>query len=195
MLVFLISYILAVIITNYVIYKRKYNSKPFPKLKLTKFGIEFFSYKRHKVKVDSNVVIICQSVYINNGKQIVIIKNVKNVVKKNNYLFFTSNGKIIIELDCGDLYKYFNLKIVSDYIDFESMKQLALMDVLKNEFDINKSIYVRKYLNFIKNTLNIQINADNISVNANKLKISYQLIYKLNGKIKKINVSNTIGKI
>lgn len=194
MFAFFVGYILSIIITSIVIQKFKYRYKPFPKLKLTKFGISFFSTQRHRVKVSEKVVQIGEAVYVNYQNQIVVFQNVKNVILRNEYLFFTANGKVEILFNTKQFYKYFNILITSDGIDFSNLKQTAILDLMNNKFQTDQSINFNKFLNLIKNTLKIQINDDKITVLPNNLKISYQLTYKTHGKIKRINVKNTIGK-
>lgn len=194
MLAFFISYILSIFATSVIVEKLKYSYKPFPKLNLTKFGIKFFSNQRHRIKISDKIVKIGENVYLKCCNQIVAFQNIKNAVIKNEYLFFTANGEVKIIFNTGEYYKYFNLSVNTNGLDFSSLKQTAILDLINNNFEMQQARKFNKFLNFIKNTLNIKIDNDKVRVFANKLKISYELTYKANGKIKKINVKNTIGK-
>lgn len=193
MIYFLLAFFIAEIIICFCIEKLKYKVVEFPKFKVTKNGIKFFSLKQHKINI-SNVKVFefCDNIYIKTDKRVIIFKNIKNVKIKNNFMYFIGCGRVEINFDFHKFYKYFNIDIVIDNLNFSLFKQTVILDFLNNQFDEEKSKKFQKFLKFIKNTLKIQINNENLTVFSNNLKISYQLVYKLNNKIKRINIQNTI---
>lgn len=195
MFYFITAYIVSALITILFIEKFKYKHFPFPKLKITKLGVEFFSTENHRINIGYNKIFVTdEKVYLKTKNQIIVFANIKNVVCKNEHMYFTACGLVKIGFHCGNLYKYFNLMIKSKSFNFEDLKQTAIVDLMNNQFDICKSKKFNKFLNFIKNTLKIQINNEKVLIFSNNLKLSYQLTYKMNNKIKKINVVNSIGK-
>jgi len=195
MLVFLLSYIISALITLYVLQKFKYKTFPLPKLKLSKSGINFYSTKKHKIKVDNvKIISINNGVCVKTEKEIIVFKNVKNVILRNEHVYFYACGKVEIVFNSLNYYRYFNFKIISKDFDFEEFKQHALLDLINCNFDFEKAENFKKFINFIKNTLKIDINEEKIKLSTNLIPFSYQMIYRLNNKIKRINVSNTIGK-
>ena len=175
--------------------KFKYCIKPFPKLKINKFGIKFFSLAKHRLKIAENkIMFIGENVYLKTPKNMIVFKNIKNLKCKNDYMYFTACGNVEIAFDCGEVYKYFNLLIKSRGLDFDNLKQVALLDLINNNFNFQEAKKFNNFLNFLKNTLKININNKKITISSNKLQLSYQLMYKVGNKIKKINVENTIGK-
>ena len=195
MFYFIIAYIVSVLITILFIEKFKYKHSPFPKLKLTKFGVEFFSTENHKINIGYNKIFVAdKKVYLKTKNQIIVFDNIKNITCKNEHMYFTACGIVKIDFICEDVYKYFNLMIKSKSFNFNYLKQTAIVDLMNNEFDISKAKKFNQFVNFIKNTLKIQINNKRVMIFSNNLKLSYQLTYKMNNKIKKINVINSIGK-
>ena len=195
MFIFLVSYLLSAIITVYVLQKFKYRTYPLTKLRLTKSGIGFYSTKRHKIKIyNFKIITIKDGVCIKTEHELIALKNIKNVLLRKEYLYFCGCGKVEFVFNCVNFYRYFNIRISSNDFDFEELKECAMIDLINNCFDVNKADNFKKFINFIKNTLKINLNNESVSVSANKTPFSYQITYKLNNKIKKINVLNSIGK-
>lgn len=193
---FLLAFVLTEIFVAISIEIIKYKSYEFPTFKITKNGIKFFSLKQHKINISNlKVFNFGENFYLRTNSQIIIFSNVKNVKVKNKNMYFVCCGNVNIEFNFTMFYKYFNIKVNIEDFNFNLLKQNAILDFLNNQFDVEKSKKFQAFLKFIKNTLKIHINKKNLSIFSNNLKISYQLIYKLNNKIKKINVQNTIGKI
>jgi len=195
MLVFMLSYIVSALITFIILQKFKYKTFPLPKLKLSKSGISFYSTKKHKIKVENlKIISISNGVCVKTEKEIIVFKNVKNVILRNEYMYFCCCGKVDIVFNALNYYRYFNFKIVSKDFNFEEFKQLALLDLINCNFNFEKAENFKKFINFIKNTLKIDINEEKIKFSTKLIPFSYQIVYRLNNKIKRINVSNTIGK-
>ncbi len=195
MIVFFTAYIMSVIIVCVMMEKLKYRYKPFPKLKLTKFGIEFFSYNKHRINIaHTKVMFVGENIYLKTPTQLIVCRNIKNVICKNDHMFFQAYGKVEMCFNCEEFYKYFNLFVTSKGLDFQNLKQDAILDFINNEFNFQHAKKFNNFIKFIKNTLKININNNKITIFSNKLQFSYQLMYKINNKIKKINVKNTIGK-
>jgi len=158
-------------------------------------GISFFSTQKHKLKIGNlHLILMGNNVLLKTDRQLIVLKNVKDIILRNEHMYFCACGNVEISCDCSAIFKYFNLHIKLENINFEEFKQTALLDFVNNNFDVNKSKKVKKFINFVKNTLKININDKKIKILANNLHFSYQLVYRLNNKIKKINVSNSIGK-
>ena len=195
MFIFLLSYIVTLFVTTYIVQKLKYKTKPIPKLKVSKFGIEFFSNQKHKIRVvNAKIITTNESVFIKTNNSIIVIKNIKSVLIRNEHIYFCAGGVVEMLFDCSTFYKYFNICIKSNDVNFEELKQTALLDFVNNNFDVSSAKKFNKFLNFIKNTLKIEINKEKIKVFANNLNLSYLLVYKINNRIKQINIVNSIGK-
>ena len=185
-------YTIVFIIVLYLCRIKRTRYKIFPKLKLNKQGIIFYSKSNHRIKIDNlKFIVVKDMVYIDINANMFILKNVKNVHYYKNYLYFTCLGDCKFYFDTKLIYKYFNIKIESDYLDIENLKQLALLDMINNKFRLNSSRILNKYINVIKNILNINISDKEIVIKENKYRIPFVLIYKVNNKIKKIKVEET----
>lgn len=156
---------------------------------MKKFGMVFFSSKVHKIKIQNiKLMQIDKVLYLKTTTKLVIINNVEEVKIYNGYLYFKGCGKVTIEFDCKEFYKYFALKISSKQFCLSDLKQQAFVDLMNNGFDKNFSKLMKKYINIIKNVLKIEIFKEKIVVGYNKFKLSFVLTYKLNNVIKRINV-------
>lgn len=174
----------------------KYRYTPFPHMKVTKSGIEFLSYQKHKIFIRNlKIKTVGDIVYLISDKQIILCYNIKILHQTNNNLFFKAKGKVKFVFNCKEIYKYFNINIKMANLDFLKMKYDALIDIVNNCFEVKEKSNAEKFFKFIKNILKIQIKTNKICISSNKLLIPYQITYKVNNTIKKINVSNSIGKI
>lgn len=193
MIVAIFSYILTTILVFSLIKKGKYKTKPFPKLKITKNGVFFTSNNKHKIKVkDVRLLIIENTAYLKTNNEIATIHNIDDVFIKDNYLYFKAKGEVKILYNTNEIYRYFNIVIQSNRFNLNKLKQLALLDVLNNVFEVKKSKILKKYLYIIKNILNIDINNKRIEIKPNKFNLSFTLIYKINNKITKVKVQETL---
>lgn len=172
-----------------VSFKRKIRDrvKIFPKICATKNGLVFNSNDRHKINISNarynvffNKIIIKQS-----GKS-VIIDNVCEVEKKKDFLYFTGNGRVEIFINYKDLYKYFNINIGFENINFVELKRLALLDIINNPFNFECQKYFKLYMRIINKVLKINIDNKYIVVEKNQYKLPFEICYRLNGKIYKI---------
>lgn len=192
MILAILSYLFASIIVVYVCKKMRMRYTVFPTLKLTRNGISFFSHSRHRLRIDnSKFIVLKDRVYIKTSSNIIILKNVMQVNLYNNYLYFTSQGECKIFFDCTSIFRQFNISVKSEYLDFDQLKQMALLDIINNQFELKNCKIFIKYLKIIRYTLNIEIGEKEIKVKPNKYKIPFTLIYKSNDKIKKINIEQS----
>lgn len=166
--------------------------KPIPDFLIKKNGIIFFSNAVHRINVnDAEFIQVCKLVYLKSSTKMLILKNVDEIYKKNDWLYFKACGKTEIIFNCEKIYKYFNIRIESNKFDLSQLLINAKQEILNNLFNSCKFESVRKYINLIKNVLNITFNKNGISVKENKFKLPYTLTYKQGGRVKTINVKET----
>ena len=187
-----IAYILAYFLINFIIAKSRWIFHSFPKLKFTKQGIEFVSFKKHRIKLNQcKYVQLNNLVYIKTTNQLIVIKNVDNLFERQDYLYFKALGKVKIVFDFKQEYKYFNLKLSSNKIDINDMWKKAGFDVVENITNLNNAEHYKKYINLLTRILNIEICDDGLKIRKNKFNIPFSVVYKLNGKIKRVNINET----
>lgn len=192
MIYVVIVYFLTLIIVNIVLTKCRFSYSPITNLKLTSRGLEFFSQKRHRLKIESYTYVqLNNSIYIKTEKQMIIIKNVDKVFKKENFIYFQALGKVKILVDIKNIYKYFCLKITSEKVDIVDLKKKAMGDLLENFLVVENAKIVKQYLSLLTKILNIKIKEDKIEIHSNNYNIPFSLTYKLNGRIKRVNVKET----
>lgn len=192
MILIILSYLLVSLLILYLCRKKRTRYTLFPKLKLDRSGINFFSYSRHRIRINNQkFVYVKDRVYIKTNTSFVILKNVGEIVYHKNYLYFTAFGDCKIFFDCKSIFRHFNIYIKTEYLDFDQLKQRALLDILNNQFELKNCKTLIKYLKIIKYALNIEIGEKEIKVRPNKYKIPFTLIYKSNDKIKKINIEQS----
>lgn len=196
MIVYVVLYFLVFSLVLKVKKNKGIKFKKFPTLKLTKNGIEFSSFDIHRIFIkDFKVMQVENVVYLKTQSQLLTISNIDNVFYFENYLHFTSKGRVKILFDCTSIYRYFSIKIESKKFNLNSLKQMAILDLMNNAFDLNKSKIMKKYINIIENVLNIKISKEKVVVKQNKLKIPFILTYKINNKIKKVKINEITWKI
>ena len=189
----LIIYLLTFWVVTKIKEKRLVKFKPFPKLILKRKGIFFYSKTRHRLKIgDDKFVQIRNDVYLKTNDKVVIVSNIDKVMFINGYLYFTALGRISINLDLSKISNYFNVEILSKKFNLNEQKQLAILDILNNNFDLKFCKNLKKYINNIENILNINIFSKKIIVKQNKFNLPFVLKYKLNNKIKKVYVNQTL---
>ena len=187
----IVAYFVVVIM---VIWALDFNCKSFqelPTMIVVKDGVEFYSKKRHRVKIDNckyeqmgnNIFIFC-----NNGGMIEI-KNIDNIFKRENYLYFKAKGKVAIYSKISNEYEYFYLNIHSEKFDIQQVKQNALKELVNNFFDLNLSKNAKKYLNILKNVLKITIFENKLTIKQNIFKFPFKIEYIINGKIKRVKLN------
>lgn len=191
-LIIIISYLVASILIIYMCTKKRKRYSDFPSIKVVKNGLIFQSKSRHRIKInDAKYVLINDMIYLKTPNKMVIIKNICNVYKIKDYLYFLSLGECRIIFDCKDIYKYYNIKIKSEYIDIENLKRQSILELMNNLFDIRACKTLAKYLKVLKNMLNITIEDKKIKVKANKYRIPFTLIYRIDDRIKKIKIEQS----
>lgn len=156
---------------------------------MLKNGIVFKSVLRHKIFVgQAKIVEVNGIIYLRNGKKIIAIKNVKNVLFKNNCVYFTGCGYVHICFNCKNIFRQFNLMILSSQFDLSIYKQKALQEILTDPFALISRQNTKQYLKILKNILKIDINNGILRVSKNLYDFKYQIIYKVHNVTKKINV-------
>lgn len=169
--------------------------KKFPLIRIVNGGFVFNSLETHRFRFcDKNIFKIRNILYIKTKNELILIKNIKNVQIFENYIYFTAMGKVEILCDVRSFYKYLVLDIKSEQFDMDNLRQTAILNYINNNFDYNFSNLLKKYIKIIKNILNIHIFKEKIVVKQNKYKIPFVLTYKINSKIKKVCVNETLEK-
>ena len=184
------AYVLGIILLIILLNLKNCLVKPINNAKINKYGIIFYSFARHKIKVGAvKIMEMDKSVYLKRDGKTIILKNVFEPTLRGEYLYFKANGNVKIIFNAKNFYKYFNIEIKSSAFDLTELKQKAIMDILNNLFNLNNCVELKHYLKIITNILNVHITDNKITVKKNKFNLTFQLIYKLNNTIKKININ------
>lgn len=177
-----IVFLIATILKN----KRFYAIKD---VKLTKYGLVFYSNNRHRIKIyGAKMLIIENNVYLKKNSRTVVLKNVDKVSVNKDYLYFNSLGKTKIIMNCKKFYKYFVVRVESEDFDIEELKENAIQDILNNIFDFNNCIELKRYLKIMREILKIDLENDHVKLTKNNYELSYTLTYILNGTKKKVHI-------
>ncbi len=190
------TYFIALVLIFLVIYKLKNKTHPLPNLVLTKCGLIFNSYKRHKIFVgDVKLMQIENCVYLKKGVNTIAIKNVNSICLNNGYLYFNALGKVKILFNCKSYYRLFNINIKSAQFDLYSLKQQALIQLVNNLFDVNNCTLVKRYINAVKSILNISADSNKLEVKQNKYLLPFTITYKIKNTLKVVNINQKLGKL
>ncbi len=158
-------------------------------VKLTKYGLVFYSNNRHRIKIhNAKMLIIENNVYLKKNNRTVVLKNVDKVSVNKDYLYFNSLGKTQIIMNCKKFYKYFVVQVESEDFDIEELKENAIQDILNNIFDFNNCIELKRYLKIMREILKIDLENDHVKLTKNNYELSYTLTYILNGVKKRVYV-------
>ena len=189
----LIIYFLTFVFVKKFKEKHRLKFKPFPNLTLKKNGIVFVSKLKHRIKINNQKYLqIENQIYLKTREEVVVIENVCDVFKYEDFLYFSGLGTVKIIFNCKSIYKYFNLEIKSEKFSLDEQKQSAILDIINNNFQINFSKILKNYIKNIKNILNIQVFSKKIIIKQNKFHLPFILKYKLNSKIKKFYINETL---
>ena len=187
---FITIFLFFIILTN-----KKEKFSTFPKMYLKRSGINFYSFKRHRIQIDNaKIMQVGTKVYIKQGEKFLILNNVDELKIDSSYLYFKAKGNV--ELECGyaHMYRYYNIDINSSKIDVDSFKQQCLHKYLENPFGNDEKIF--SYVKFLNRIFNIKVENDKIFFGRNKYRIPFVATYKLNGKTKIVNVnSKTFNRV
>ena len=157
-------------------------------LTITKWGVSFVSYYRHFIYLsNAKFIIIDKQVFIKQESRRLVIKNVDNVEYVGEKLFFSCFGRVEMLFDNQEFYRYFNVIISSDKFRLKELRYNAAMDIFYHPFQFEKEKNFKFYIKIVKNILRVELKQKEISVKANKYFLPFQIIYKLNGKIRKVN--------
>lgn len=189
----LFAYFLTFFCVIKVLKNKKLKYSNFPPLKMKKGGVFFMSTNTHRIKLNNSKLFLVRDIlYLKTNEKLVIFTNVKDVKIYEHYLYFTGKGEVRILFDCENFYRYFALIVSSKQFEITTLKQLAIVDLMNNGFNEKFSKITEKYIKIIEKVLNICIFKEKITVKPNKFKLSFVLTYKLNNKIKRVNIKETI---
>ena len=189
LLVYLITFHLIIKLRR----KKHLEYEEFPAMQIKKNCIVFQSFSQHRIMLNGFKYLQNENkIYLKKGKIFYIILNVDKVFKYEDFLYFTALGKVKICYDFKEIYKYFNIEIKSNKFSLESLKQKAIMDILSNGFQLEICEDLKRYMSVLKNIFNVKIEDNRIVIGQNKLKLSFEVKYKLNHKIKKVIVNETL---
>ena len=130
-------------------------------------------------------------IYLKKDNKLILIKNVDSVMRTDNFIYFTALGEVKIVMNTKEIYRYFNIQISTPNVDFDYLKYRASRGILNNIFEFEKCKYLKDYIQFIK-MLNIVLKNDKLIVHSNRMHIPFVLTYKLNNKIKKVNINDRL---
>ncbi len=186
------AYILGLFFLFFAMKLKNFITKPIKNAKVNKYGISFSSTSRHKLKLyDAKILELGNSIYLKQNDKTIVIKNATKSIKTKKYLYFSSLGETKIIFNTKSFYKYFNIEIKSQTFDLTELKHKSINEMLNNLFDLNNCYELKRYLKIIIDILNIRITDNKISVKKNDFNLTFQLIYKLNNQIKKINIGES----
>lgn len=193
MLIAVVAYFFSFFFVRIFKKKKRVKKTKFPVLRMNKSGIFFNSNAEHLIKIDNvKLMQVGTVLYVKTSTDFIIFSNVKDAKVIDGCLIFRALGKVKILFDCSKYYRYFLLNIKSQQFDLGKLKQLAILDLMNNNFDINFCKFTKKYIKIIKNVLNIHIFKEKIVIKKNKFKLSFIASYKLNNVIKHVSVNETI---
>ena len=165
----------------------------FPPMTKTRSGIAFNSFKRHKILLQGfKTYEYMSKVYLKDNDKMIEIDNVENVFLLDDYLYFKGKGKVKIKFDCTKIYKYFNVKITSSRFEIDNYKQQAILDIINNKFNFVNCQKLKRYMQIIEKCLNINLTNKQIIIKQNQFSLPFTIKYKVNNKIVKVNVNQTL---
>jgi len=187
----ILIYFIVVLIVIKLCGNKKFRYFKLPKLYMDKTGIFFYSTKRHRIRIDdAKFIKINNVVFLKKNNKQIEIHNIENINYKDGYLYFTAKGKCKIWFNAKVLSKYFNIKIKSDVINVEKVKNKALDEIINNLLNLNSCKTLKEYIKTIKEILKIKISDKQIKIEQNQFKIPFILEYMLNGTKKIVKVNN-----
>lgn len=190
MILALISYFVTLFFVVRIMENKHTKHKELPTLQMMKNGVFFHSKQRHRIQIENcKYEQVGNCVYVTKNGEIIQIKNVDNVIKKDEYLYFKALGNVEILCQNFNGIEYFYLHIMSAKFNINTLKQEALTELINNNFEINFCKNAKKYLIIVKNVLKITIFEKKLTIKQNKFKFPFQIQYSINGKNKIINLN------
>ncbi len=188
-IIFVFAYNFGLILVFFALFFKKYHTKPIKNANFTKYGVTFNSTFKHKIRAENvKFIEIQNAVYLKQNNKTIVIKNIEQPFTKGNYFYFKGKGEVKIIFNAKNFYKYFNIQITSPTFDLSAIKQKAVNDILNNLFNLNNCSQLKYYLKIVTQILNITITDNKVEVKKNKYNLNFQLTYKVNNTIKKINI-------
>ena len=112
----------------------------------------------------AKMLILNNNVFLKHNNKTIEIRNVKNVFIRNDFIYFSALGDVKILFNAEPIFRYFNIKILSNDFNLEELKLKALFDVLNNLFDLKNCLALKEYLNVVVKILNIKITDEKVIV-------------------------------
>lgn len=179
-------YFLVFFLTMIILFRRKRKVGEVESLKIKKCGLTFVSYYRHFISVpNTKFFTINNQVFLKRGDDRLVIKNVSNVEYVEGKLYFKCLGKVEMLFD-NKYFRYFNVLIFFDKYDLSELKYKASIDMLYNPFDFENRKNFKFYIKVVKDILQLHFNDKKLVVKSNKYLLGFKLIYKLNGKMRRV---------
>lgn len=192
MIAVIVSYFSTFVFTLLILRFKKIKFAPLTNLYMKKNGIVFKSNKNHRLYVENcKLMQLDKMVYITKNNKMIILNNVDNVRIVKNFIYFKALGKVEIIYNFKEFYRYFNIDILSNKIDINQLKQLALVNAVENIFDLKNAEILIKYLKILKNVLNISLFKEKIVIKKNKFKIPFTVKYRVGNVVKYVNINET----
>ncbi len=184
------AYIIASIVTFIVCERIRVSNHILPDLRLSKTGIIFTSRARHRLPIqDAKIMQINKSVFIKFGNKMITLINVDRVYLKSGFLYFTALGKCRIVFNAKKIYKYFNINIISDKFNIDTLKREAILDMIEHKFKYEECDKLKRFIHIMTKILMIKIEDKKIEVKQNKFHLNYTLEYKLKDKMKVVKIN------
>lgn len=187
MFISVVVYIIVFVVTTFLLSKRMKKIEKIKNVSVGKNGIVFMYNYRYNIDIsNSKFIIIDNQIFIKKNNKRLLIKNVDNIEQIGDKLFFNCLGRVEILFDNKDYYKFFNIIIYADKFNLKRLKYKAMQDMLNFPFEFENRYDFRLYIKIVRNILRVNFQQDKIVVKANKYFLPFKMIYKINGKIKKV---------
>lgn len=170
----------------FILLRKKRSVRKVKSLKIKKCGITFVSYYRHFISVsNAKFFTINNQVFLKRGDNRLVIKNVSDVEYNEGKLYFKCLGKVEMLFD-NKYFRYFNVLIFFDKYNLSELKYKASIDMLYYPFDFENRKNFKFYIKVVRDILQLHFNDKKLIVRTNKYLLGFKLIYKLNGKTRKV---------
>ncbi|MBR1987999.1 MAG: hypothetical protein IKA36_03055 [Clostridia bacterium] len=117
----------------------------------------------------------------------IAVKNVSDIEKVDDKLYFTCQGRVEFLYDNSAWYKFFNVIIYSDKFDLKKIKHKAMIDMVYNPLNFVEKKNFSNFIGIVKGIFRLDFKNKQMRVCANKYFLPFKMIFKLNGKIRKVS--------
>lgn len=188
MILFFVFYLTLFLIFLLIFNKLKRKFSKFPKLKLKRNGINFYSKSSHLISVTNcEIEIYNKKIILIYNSKIVQIENVRVKFIDDEKIYIKALGNVNIIFNCEKYFRYFNFEIQSNYFEIETLKQKAILSLIENNFD-EKNFTMKKYLLTIIDKLKIRIDNKKVVVGKNDFGFPFVIKYKTGNVLKVLSV-------